>query len=71
MRVHIDKAGRDDQSCRINLSLRPTRDATNPCDAAILDRNIRMKGGIAVTIDDLAVTNNQIELFRPRQRPKT
>jgi len=71
MRVHIDKARRNDQSRCINLGLRPTLDVTDPRDATILDRNIRMEGGIAITIDDLAVTNNEVELFRARQRPKT
>ena len=71
MRVHIDKAWSYHEARSINLGLRPTLDAANSRKATILDRNIRMEGGIAITIDDLAVTNNEVEFFGERQSTKT
>ena len=63
--VHIDEAGRHDQTGRVDdVAGFASRDRADGGDPAVLDRHVRAPGGRAGAIDDLASGNHQIESWR-------
>ncbi len=64
MGVHVDEAGRDDQSAGVQFRFRLAVDSADGHDATLLYRHIGKERGIARPVDHASAAKNQIEGFR-------
>src|ERR1700737_1550196 len=61
MRMHVDKARRDDESLGVDLTLTFARDcATHRYDLVAFDRHVANEPRIAGAIDDTAIAQDQV-----------
>ena len=60
MRMHINKARRNDQAFGVNLRGRVSFDPADSGDSAVLYRQVRKERWIASAIDDAAVTDDNV-----------
>src|SRR5437868_62755 len=68
MRMHVDESGGDDQAAGIDRSRRVAVDLSDGFDAIVFDGDVAVKPRIPGTVDDFAVTNNEIVMFRGAAR---
>jgi len=59
--MHVDEAGRHDEALDIDLALAFAGDPAERGNLVAIDSEIAMEPGIAGPIDDLAVTQDQVE----------